>query len=123
MHGEELERKIYEIEMELLRADPSLDKRFGLLDPVRRSHEIVVLTLTVLSALLLAVGLIVLSSPAFLAGAACFVAAFVVDSRDERRYRQSVMTRIQHHGSGELRAGTPPPGTTEYDADKNGRSS
>lgn len=87
MNVDELDRRIEDIERELLRDDPTLGKQFAKLDPVYRWHDATVFMLLAASAVFLMIGLAAMSIAAWLAGAISVVTAFTVDARHERALR------------------------------------
>ncbi len=87
MNVDQLDRRIAEIEQELLRTDPTLDQQFAKLDPGDRWHDAAVFTLLAASAVFLMIGLSTMSIVAWFAGATSVIAAFTIDARHEREMR------------------------------------
>ena len=87
MNADPLDRRIEEIERELLRNEPRLGKPFTKLDPVNRRHEATVDTLLVSSFLFLMIGLATMSIIAWLAGAVSLIASFSIDIRHDSESR------------------------------------
>jgi hypothetical protein len=79
MTTDQLHRKLDEIELALLREDPSFCRRWSAWERSRAVHALTVLLLLVAGAALLATGLAVQSVPTWWAGAAALVLAFGVD--------------------------------------------
>ncbi len=84
MENSQLDRQINEIEQALSNDDPELVSRFRLLDGRDVQRDRIVFSLLAASMLLLGYGLSMQSGAAFLAGAAAFVASFMVDGHYER---------------------------------------
>ncbi len=87
MNVDQLDLRIEEIENELLRDDPTLDKQFAQLDPVYRWHDATVFMLLATSAGFLMTGLATMSMAAWLAGVISVITAFTIDTRHERELR------------------------------------
>ena len=89
MNVDQLDRRIEEIEQELLRDDPTLGEQFAKLDPVDTRHDALVVGLLAASAVFLMIGLSTMSIAAWLAGAISIVTAFTVDIQHESRLRDA----------------------------------
>jgi hypothetical protein len=87
MNINELDTRVDEIERQLLRDDPSLDRQFARLDPANRRHDVTVFAMLVSSAAFLMIGLATMSIVAWLVGVVAFVASLSVDTRLERELR------------------------------------
>ena len=87
MNADALDRRIEEIERQLLRNEPTLGTQFTKRDPVNRRREAIVDTLLVSSFLSLMIGLATMSIIAWLAGAVSLIASFSIDMRHERKSR------------------------------------
>lgn len=98
MNDDQLDHRIGEIELELLRDDPAFGGQFAQLDPANRRHDAAVFTLLVSSAVFLTIGLATTSAAAWLIGVVSFVVSFAVDARHERLV-QAVRrpTELAHH--------------------------
>lgn len=89
MNGDPLDHQLVEIEQDLLRDDPTLDRQFAALDPVYRWHDATIFMLFAASAVSLAIGLATMSIAAWLAGAMSAVTAFTIDARHERELEET----------------------------------
>ena len=87
MDVDQVERRIKEIEQQLLRDEPELGRQFAKLDSVNRLHETTVFTLLVSSAVFLMIGLATMSVVAWLIGVVSFAGSFAVDARHQRHPR------------------------------------
>jgi hypothetical protein len=87
MTTDQLNRKLDEIELALLREDPSFCRRWSAWQRSRAVHALAVLLLLVAGAALLTTGLAVQSAPTWWAGAAALVLAFGVDRGYQRALR------------------------------------
>ena len=94
MNIDQLDHQIEEIEQELLRDDPTLDRQFAQLDRVNRRQDATVFMLLVSSAVFLVIGVATMSMIAWVVGVVSFVAAFSVDTRDERLLRDSHRSQL-----------------------------
>lgn len=83
MDTEQVNDEIDEIERALRAGDPELDKRLRRLQRREAVHVVSVFALLAVGAVLLVVGLAILSPVAWCVGVAAYLAAFVVDRHFE----------------------------------------